>query len=116
VTGYTVYGDYATNSPPARIIDAVARGDVDVAVAWGPMAGYWAQRSAVPLSLVAVQPQIELPFLPNVFDIAIGVRRGDSTLRAALDSELVRRRSDIRRILAEYGVPRLNTVAANPGP
>jgi mxaJ protein len=109
VRGYTVYGDYTRNSPPARIIDAVARGEVDVAIAWGPMAGYWAKQSAAPLALVPVKPEIELPFLPNVFDIAIGVRRRDSTLRKALDSALVLRRADIDRILAAYGVPRLDT-------
>jgi mxaJ protein len=107
VKGYTVYGDYSQDSPPSRIIDAVARGEVDVAIAWGPMAGYWAKRSAVPLTLVPVQPQIDLPFLPFVFDIGVGVRHGDSTFRASLQSVLNRRRPDIQRILDEYGVPQL---------
>ncbi|HEY3747469.1 MAG TPA: substrate-binding domain-containing protein [Gemmatimonadaceae bacterium] len=107
VKGYTVYGDYSQDSPPSRIIDAVARGEVDVAIAWGPMAGYWAKRSAVPLKLVPVQPQIDLPFLPFVFDIGVGVRHGDSTFRASLQSVLNRRRPEIQRILDEYGVPQL---------
>ena len=107
VKGYTVYGDYTKESPPSRIIDAVARGEVDVAVAWGPMAGYWAKRSPVALRLVHVQPQIDLPFLPFVFDIGMGVRRGDTTFRASLQSVLTRRRPDIQRILNEYGVPQI---------
>ena len=37
--GYTVYGDYSQPNPPARIVDAVAAGDVDIAVVWGPLAG-----------------------------------------------------------------------------
>jgi quinoprotein dehydrogenase-associated probable ABC transporter substrate-binding protein len=114
VTGFTVYGDYSTDSPPARIIDAVARGDVDVAVAWGPMAGYWARREPVPLTLVPVQPQIDLPFLPFVFDIAIGVRRGDTTFRNAIDSVLNRRRPEIERILDAYGVPRVTAAMGRP--
>ena len=107
VKGYTVYGDYSKDSPPSRIIDAVARREVDVAIAWGPMAGFWAKRSAVPLKLVPVQPQIDLPFLPLVFDIGVGVRHGDSTFRASLQSVLNRRRPEIQRILDEYGVPQL---------
>lgn len=107
VKGYAVYGDYSQESPPSQIIDAVARGDIDVAVAWGPMAGYWAKRSRVPLKLVPVQPQIDLPFLPFVFDIGLGVRHGESAFRASLDSVLVRRRPEIQRILDEYGVPQL---------
>jgi mxaJ protein len=110
VKGYTVYGDYSKDSPPSQIIDAVARREVDVAVAWGPMAGYWAQRSRVPLKLVPVQPQIDVPFLPFVFDIAIGVRRGDTTFRASLDSSLARHRPEIDRILDAYGIPRTNTM------
>jgi mxaJ protein len=107
VRGYTVYGDYATNSPPSRIIDAVARGDIDVAIAWGPMAGYWARQAPAALTLTPVTPEIELPFLPNVFDISVGVRRRDSTRRAELEAILIRRRGDIERILDSYGVPRL---------
>jgi mxaJ protein len=108
VRGYTVYGDYTTDSPPSRIIDAVVKGEVDVAIAWGPMAGYWAKHAGAPLVLTPVSPQIDLPFLPFVFDIAMGVRRGDSTLRASLDSSLVRHRGDIRAILDAYGVPRVD--------
>lgn len=115
VKGYTVYGDYTMDSPPARIIDAVARGDVDVAIAWGPMAGYWMRRSAVPLELTPVQPQTDGRFLPFVFDIALGVRRGDTAFRATLDSVLTRRRVEIRRLLDAYGVPRVDA-PARPAP
>jgi mxaJ protein len=109
VRGYTVYGNYATDSPPSRIIDAVASGEIDVAVAWGPMAGFWARRSRVPLTLTPVQPQIDLPFLPFVFDIAVGVRRGDTTRRALLDSLLSSRRGEIDQLLEAYAVPRLDS-------
>lgn len=105
--GYMIYGDYAEPDPPARLIEAVARGDVDIGIAWGPLAGYFAPRQAVPLELAAVSPQIDLPFLPFVFDIAMGVRRGDSTLRAGIDQVLERRRADIDRVLDEFGVPRV---------
>ena len=48
VVGYTVYGDYTRASPPARIMDAVVNGDVDVAIVWGPLAGYFAKQESVP--------------------------------------------------------------------
>jgi mxaJ protein len=106
VKGYTLYGDYNQESPPARLIDAVARGEVDVAVAWGPLAGYYAPRQPVPLKLVPVSPRVDLPFLPFVFDIAAGVRRGDDRLHADLDAVLRKRKAEIARILDDYGVPR----------
>jgi mxaJ protein len=106
VRGYSVYGDYREPNPPARIIDAVAKGEVDVAVAWGPLAGYFAQREPVALDVTPVSPQIDLPFLPFVFDISMGVRRGNDTLRERLNGIIERRRPEIDRILSEYGVPR----------
>jgi mxaJ protein len=115
LVGFSVYGDYGTPNPPARIIDAVAAGDVDVAVAWGPLAGYFARRAAVPLHLEPVSPQIDLPFLPFVFDIAIGVRRGDDALRDRLSAILERRHRAIAALLRRYGVPQVRP-ALRSGP
>jgi mxaJ protein len=108
VRGYTVYGDYRQPNPPARIIDAVTRGEVDVAVVWGPLAGWYARQSRVPLDVVPVSPEIDLPFLPFVYDISMGVRREDVALRQELDVILERRKPEIDRILAGYGVPRVD--------
>jgi mxaJ protein len=107
VVGYSVYGDYAQPDPPARIVSAVARGEVDVAVVWGPLAGYFAPRQRVPLALVPVSPQIDRPYLPFVFDVSMAVRRGDNALRAELDAFIERRQPEIDALLARYGVPRV---------
>jgi mxaJ protein len=105
VRGYQVQGDYRLPAPPARIIDAVANGDVDVAVAWGPLAGYFASRERVPLDIVPVSPEMDPPSLPFVFDISMGVRRADRPLRDTLNAILVRRRTSIDSLLRAYGVP-----------
>jgi len=107
VRGYTVYGDYAQPNPPARILDAVVRGEVDVAVVWGPLAGWYARNSDVPLQLTPVQPQIDLPYLPMVFDISLGVRRTDVALRDEIDTILANEQAAIARILDDYGVVRI---------
>jgi mxaJ protein len=114
IRGYSVYGDYRQPNPPARIIDAVAHGDVDVAVAWGPLAGYFAQKEPVALDITPVSPQIDLPFLPFVFDISMGVRRGDTALKERLNRVIERRKPDIDRILEQYGVPRVDATQENP--
>ena len=111
VRGYTVYGDYGQANPPARIVDAVAKGDVDVAVVWGPLAGYFASREPVGLTLTPVSPQIELPYLPFVFDISMGVRREDVMLRDELDRVLGRRRASVDSLLQSFGVPRADRPA-----
>lgn len=66
VTGYDVYGDYRQPNPTARIINAVASGSIDVAVVGGPLAGYFSHMQNVPLEIVPVSPQIDLPYLPFV--------------------------------------------------
>ena len=112
VRGYSVLGDYRQPNPPSRIVRAVADGEVDVAVVWGPLAGWFARTSRVPLRVVPVSPEVDVPYLPFVFDIAMGVRRGDTALRDSLDAVIHRRQRDIDRILADYGVPRADTPAA----
>jgi mxaJ protein len=108
IVGYSVYGDYNSDSPPSRIIRGVAEGEVDLAVAWGPLAGYFAARQPVPLDMVPVDPQIDVPFLPFVFDMSMAVRRDDQALFDRLDQIIETRRSDIDRILADYHVPRVD--------
>jgi mxaJ protein len=118
VRGYSVYGDYASPNPPARMIEAVANREIDVAIAWGPLAGFFAGRQSNPLRISPVNPQFDGPRLPMVFDISMGVRREDDALRIEIDDALERRRPDIEAILAEFGVPRpparLHRVGAAP--
>jgi len=109
VKGYTLYGDYAQPNPPARIIEAVSDRDVDLAIVWGPLAGYFAKHQSVPMEITPVSPQIDAPFLPFVYDISMGVRRDDPQLHDQLDQILERKRQEINRILDDYGVPRVNS-------
>ena len=73
VVGYSVLGDYGTDSPPSRIVTAVAAGEVDVAIAWGAMAGYFAARQAPTVRVTPVPGTGSR--LPMTFDVAIGVRK-----------------------------------------
>lgn len=106
VRGYSIYGDYKLPNPPAELVRAVADGRIDVAVAWGPLAGYFARSSSVPLQLTRVHPDEEPPF-PFVFDVAMGVARSNEPLQRELDGVIAKRRADIDQILRDYGVPLL---------
>ncbi len=112
VVGYSIYGDYSKPSPPSDLIRAVADGMVDVAIAWGPLAGYYATRQRVPLELVPVSPRAAMPGMPFDYAIAMGVRRGDSTLLRKLDEIIARRHGDIERILRSYGTPLVDDAGA----
>ena len=111
--GYSVYGNYADPNPAGRIVTAVAEGEIDVAVVWGPFAGYFAPRQKIPLAISPVEPEIDPPSLPMAFDIAMGVREDDDLLCQEIDAALAHRRADIDAILAAYGVPRFDAPAAD---
>jgi mxaJ protein len=107
VRGYMLYGDYAKPNPPAAVVEAVDRGDVDVAVVWGPLAGYFAARAQHPLRLAPVRPWLDGPQWPMVFDVSMGVRKEDVKLRRALDAALEKQAPAIRRLLDAYHVPQV---------
>jgi mxaJ protein len=110
VVGYSLYGDYSRPDPPRALIDAVAHGEVDVAIAWGPLAGYFAGRASVPLvvSPIEVAPD-RTGEEPLRFSIALGVRKGNEELKRALQAALDRRKPDLQQLLAAYHVPVVST-------
>ena len=99
-----VYGDYHDDHPLSEVVDAVAKGEVDVAAVWGPVAGYFARKEKPPLVVTPIVGNPEAR-LPMTFDIAMGVRRTDKELKAQVDSALSSVAPQIRTILASYGVP-----------
>ncbi len=115
LVGYSIFGNLAEANPPADLIYAVCNRDVDVAVAWGPLAGYFSRHSAVPLDITPIPGDPSNPALPFAFDIAIGVREGNTLLRDRLDAELQRRKAEIHQLLKTYGIPQLDLPATSPG-
>ena len=101
VVGFSTF--YSAENPPSTIIDAVASGKVDLAIVWGPIAGYFAARQRVPLELVPVPSgKGDLPF---AFNISMGVKKGDEALKARVEKVRRERSAEIAGILKEYGVP-----------
>ena len=114
VRGFMLYGNYGRPNPPARIVEAVARGDVDVAMVWGPLAGYFASRSPVPLRLEPVTPALDGGVWPMTYDIAMGVRRNEPQLRRQIEHILASHKPQIDAILHDFGVPEL-PIDSKPG-
>jgi quinoprotein dehydrogenase-associated probable ABC transporter substrate-binding protein len=108
VVGYSIYGDYTQPNPPARLIDAVAKGDVDVAIVWGPLGGYFAHREPVPLAVTPIDEAVDRTGIVFAFPIAVGVHKGDTALRDAIQRVLDHRRDAIEHLLAQYGVVLVN--------
>ena len=90
---------------PEDIVEAVAKDSIDVAIVWGPKAGYWVKRAAVPLTMVALPDSDPVSGMPFAHSMAMGVRHRDKELKAALDSVIDRRHGEIVGVLQEFNVP-----------
>jgi len=113
LTGYPTF--YTDSVRPEDIIDAVAKKDIDVGIAWGPLAGYFAGKSPVPLTLQPLAERDSLTDFPFRFSIGMGVRRRDRALRDSLQTVLDRRAPEIQAILKQYRVP-MFPIPAEPKP
>lgn len=111
IRGFMVYGDYSRPNPPAAIIDAVLSGDIDVAIVWGPLGGFFAGNDPQ-LRVEPVKPAADGSNWPMTFDISIGVRRNAPDVQKEVESVLDRESSVITAILDEFRVPRAPVVKA----
>ena len=116
VRGFMLYGDYSRPDPAAAIVNAVSDGKVDVAVVWGPLAGYFGDRATHKLRLTPVSSPMDGPQWPMVFDIAMGFRRDEPALKALIDRALARNHRAIDAVLASYHVPTWHAPRASVQP
>jgi len=101
-------GDARINA--GRIIsEALASGQIDVAFAWGPIAGYYASVSDVPMTVVPLNE-----FTTDyIFSFSLGVRHQDKAWKDVLNKILEKRKGDIAGIIAQYNMPNLDNVVAS---
>lgn len=99
------------NLPPSYLVDDVVKGDIDVAIVWGPIGGYFAKQSKVPLEVVVI-PEYENENVKGkeFWNISIGVRKADKERLALIQGALDRNQDKINQILDEYGIPHVPVV------
>jgi mxaJ protein len=112
VTGFPVYGDYAQPAPASKLIAAVAHNDIDLAIAWGPPAGYFAKR--LDLAVAPVTPQVDAGGVTMAFDVSMGVAKKNAPLRDQLNTVLKNRHAEIEQILNDYSIPRAAPAPPTP--
>jgi mxaJ protein len=93
------------NKPASEMIDDLGKGDIDIAVAWGPIGGYFAKHSKVPM-VVKLAPEYEKRNArgKSYWNISIAVRHGDKERMNMIQGALDRNQDKIQKILADYGV------------
>lgn len=99
------------NLPPSFMIDDLAKGEIDIAIAWGPIGGYFAKQSKVPM-VVAPIPEYETTNAKGkeYWNIAVGVRKKDKDRMELIQGALDRNQDKINQILDDYGIPHVHVV------
>ena len=101
------------NLPTSFLIDDLAKGEIDVAIMWGPIAGYYMKQSKVPMEMAFV-PEYNMVNLQGkeYWNISMGVRMKDKDRLKTINESIARNKDKIAQILADYGIP---TVAVLDG-
>jgi mxaJ protein len=108
VVGFTVDGgsDGGEGTAAQRMVQALAQGRLDAALAWGPQVGWLAAQASPSLRLVLARTPADSD-VPFEFSMAVAVRRTEAAWRERLQGALDARRSEIEALLDEWSVPRL---------
>lgn len=97
---------------PGEILEKdLVNGELDAALIWGPIAGYFA-RQAEGTEMVVIPLHSE-PGVHFDFAISAGVRHGDHEAKEELERLIDETSADIRTLLESYNVPLLENDAAS---
>jgi quinoprotein dehydrogenase-associated probable ABC transporter substrate-binding protein len=105
VKPYALMVDTRVESSGAAMMHDLEKGEIDVALLWGPIAGYYAKQSSVKLN---VTPLPETPGARMAFRIGFGVRHSDQNWKRELNTLIAQNKIELERILSDYGVPLLD--------
>ncbi len=95
--------DIVADSQPSYQVQQVIDGSLDVAAAWGPMAGYYRTVLHAPLTILPINRLEDR--VPLEFDMTLAVPRGRPDIKAAIETAVAQHKNEIQAILTDYGVP-----------
>jgi quinoprotein dehydrogenase-associated probable ABC transporter substrate-binding protein len=95
--------DTDLENQPSYQVQQVIDGSLDIAAAWGPMAGYYQAVKHAPLIIKPVNLMEDE--IPMEFDMTLAVPRGRPDIKSAVQSALEQHKDEIHQILVDFGVP-----------
>jgi quinoprotein dehydrogenase-associated probable ABC transporter substrate-binding protein len=103
---YPLMIDTRVDSSAEAMIKDLNSGAIDVAVLWGPMAGYYASKAKPPLHVTPLVKETVGPKL--AYRIGMGVRPADQNWKRQLNRLIQENQPAINKILLDFGVPLLD--------
>ena len=95
--------DIVAENQPSFQVQQVIDGSLDVAAAWGPMAGYYKTVLHAPLVILPVNMMED--HVPLEFNMTLAVPRGRPDIKTAVEQALEAHAGEIHQILTDFGVP-----------
>ena len=106
IKSYPLMVDTRFESPAHQMMTDLEKGDIDVALLWGPLAGYYAGRSSTPITVTPLTKEGKGPKL--AYRIVMGVRHSDQNWKRTLNKLIADNQDEINATLKSYGVPLLD--------
>ena len=106
IKSYALVVDTRFDSPTHEMMDDLDRGEIDIALLWGPIAGYYAMKAKTPTAIVPLLKEQGGPRM--VYRIVMGVRHSDQNWKRDLNKLISENQGEIQTILRSYGVPLLD--------
>jgi quinoprotein dehydrogenase-associated probable ABC transporter substrate-binding protein len=103
VKPYSLRVDTRISNPPRAMLQDVVDGVIDVALVWGPTAGYAIKQERLPLTAAFIEPEPNAPRLD--YRIAMGVRANEPEWRRRINQAIGKHKTEIAAVLADFGVP-----------
>jgi len=103
---YPLMIDTRVDSSAAAMMKDLASGEIDAAVLWGPMAGYYAKQAEPQFHVTPLVKEKSGPQL--IYRIGMGVRPADQNWKRLLNRLISENQPAINKILLDYGVPLLD--------
>jgi quinoprotein dehydrogenase-associated probable ABC transporter substrate-binding protein len=103
---YPLMIDTRVDSSAEAMINDLNKGDIDAAILWGPIAGFYAKKATPPLHVTPLVKEKTGPQL--VYRIGMGVRRADQNWKRLLNRLIQENQPEINKILFDYGLPLLD--------
>jgi quinoprotein dehydrogenase-associated probable ABC transporter substrate-binding protein len=103
---YPLMIDTRFDSSAEAMIGDLLSGQIDAAILWGPMAGFYANKANPPLHVTPLVKETTGPRL--VFRIGMGVRQADQNWKRLLNRLTQENQPAINKILLDFGVPLLD--------
>lgn len=103
---FEVNADESLSKAAQKMLAEIGSGKLDIGILWGPVGGYYAEQSPVPLKLVPLAKESVGP--STVYPITMGVRPNEPQWKHTINKVLAENQAGIYAILEGYNVPVLD--------